>query len=51
MHWPWKNYPVAKAIHYTGRKNKPTIVLYAVVHMYLWIWHAHGGENDIGVRY
>ncbi|XP_057777007.1 uncharacterized protein LOC130995657 [Salvia miltiorrhiza] len=53
MHWEWKNCPNAWAGQYTGRSEKPTIILEAVASYDLWIWHAFFGTpgscNDINV--
>ncbi|XP_057780013.1 uncharacterized protein LOC130998617 [Salvia miltiorrhiza] len=53
MHWEWKNCPNAWAGQYTGRSEKPTIILEVVASYDLWIWHAFFGTpgscNDINV--
>jgi hypothetical protein len=53
MHWTWKNCPVAEHVQYSGKEEKPTIILEAVATHNLWIWHTFfgllGRLNDITV--
>ena len=53
MHWRWKNCPLRLKGMFSGRANKPTLILEAVASQDLWIWHAFFGTpgrcNDINV--
>ncbi|XP_021835021.1 uncharacterized protein [Spinacia oleracea] len=53
MHWRWKNCPLRLKGLFSGRANKPTLILEAVASQDLWIWHAcfgmSGRCNDINV--
>ncbi|XP_021746195.1 uncharacterized protein LOC110712083 [Chenopodium quinoa] len=46
MHWWWKNCPLRLKGMFSGRPDKPTLILEAVVSYDLWIWHAFFGTPD-----
>ena len=53
MHYQWKNCPVTWIGQYLDKDGNMSIILEAITHQSIWIWHAFfetaGSNNDINV--